>query len=157
MVNMHPSKIAELLSDSDYEQMLQFLLDDYNEVANEEDDFDPDTREEYLNSLPPASLISEFIDVFEIHDSENIRLNPEWLCNNLIDALGLRELVDASRLEETRRAELWSKVKELRLISVSTGEYKDLGLLVGLVKSDMARIREQFAEIDALLKKWKIS
>ena len=155
MVNMHPSKIAELLSDSDYEQMLQFLLDDYNEVANEEDDFDPDTREEYLNSFSPASLVSEFIDVFEIHDPDNIRLNPEWLSNNLINALGLRELVDASRLEETRRTELWSKVKELRLVSASTGEYKDLGLLVGLVKSDMARIREQFTEIDALLKKWK--
>ena len=154
MVKMGAPGNAEQLVGSDYEQMLQILLYDYSEFANEEDDSDPDAREEYLGSLSSDDLIDEFIEIFRVDDPENIRINPEWLSSNLINALGLRELVDASNLEEARRKELWRKVKELSLTSPATGEYKDLALLVGLVKTDIARVRVQFDEIESLLKTW---
>jgi hypothetical protein len=154
------SLIAAKLDDLDIQHIVDFLLSDYEENCNEDEDFDPEWKQSQLEEEDPTVLVQEFRQAIGLEGAQlDEGMNLDNWSDNLVTAFGLVEYRSRQRrsreIEEKRREDLWSLVKTMRLVSVEQGMYQDLGNLTKNVQDDIARLRVSFLSVEKLIRSWQ--
>jgi hypothetical protein len=146
------SLIASKLDDSDIQYIVDFLLSDYQENNNEDEDFDPEWKQAQLEEEDPSVLVEMFREWMGIEGAQlDEGYNFDNWPDNLVTAFGLAEYCKQERksreITERRRRDLLSLVANMSFLSDRKYAYQDLDKLTKEVQDDIATFRANLLSV----------